>query len=114
MTMLRDVVAEGTGTLAQLPGYTIAGKTGTAQKASPHGGYSKTKYVASFVGIAPASNPRLVVLVEIDEPHNLIWGGSVAAPAFQQIARFDLQYLEVSPDDPKSLVSARATASAGN
>lgn len=112
MTMLRDVVAEGTGTLAQLPGYTVAGKTGTAQKPSPHGGYSKTKYVASFVGIVPASRPRLVVLVEIDEPHNLIWGGSVAAPAFQQIARFDLQYLEVSPDDPKSLVAARVTASA--
>ena len=100
MTMLRDVVAEGTGTYAAIPGYQVAGKTGTAQKPDPHGGYSSDKYVASFVGIVPASRPRLVVLVAVDEPHGAIWGGVVAAPAFQQIARFDLQYLEVPPDAP--------------
>ena len=100
MTMLKDVVAEGTGIYAAIPGYQVAGKTGTAQKPDPRGGYSSYKYVASFVGIVPASRPRLVVLVAVDEPRDAIWGGVVAAPAFEQIARFDLQYLEVPPDAP--------------
>jgi cell division protein FtsI (penicillin-binding protein 3) len=100
MMMLKDVVAEGTGTYAAIPGYQVAGKTGTAQKPDERGGYSADRYVASFVGIVPASRPRLVVLVAVDEPRGAIWGGVVAAPAFQQIARFDLQYLEVPPDAP--------------
>ena len=100
MLMLKDVVAEGTGTYAAMPGYQVAGKTGTAQKPDSHGGYATGRYVASFVGIVPASRPRLVVLVTVDEPRGAIWGGVVAAPAFQQIARFDLQYLEVPPDAP--------------
>jgi len=100
MMMLKDVVAEGTGTYAAMPGYQVAGKTGTAQKPDSHGGYATGRYVASFVGIVPASRPRLVVLVTVDEPRGAIWGGVVAAPAFQQIARFDLQYLEVPPDAP--------------
>lgn len=100
MLMLKDVVAEGTGTYAAMPGYQVAGKTGTAQKPDSHGGYATGRYVASFVGIVPASRPRLVILVMVDEPQNAIWGGVVAAPAFQQIARFDLQYLEVPPDAP--------------
>jgi cell division protein FtsI (penicillin-binding protein 3) len=98
MTMMKDVVAEGTGQYAAIPGYQVAGKTGTAQKPDSRGGYAKGRYVASFVGIVPASRPRLVVLVTVDEPQGAIWGGVVAAPAFQQIARFDLQYLEVPPD----------------
>ena len=98
-TMLRRVVGEGgTGTEAAIPGYTVAGKTGTAQKPDPRGGYSSTKYVASFVGFVPASKPELVVLVSVDEPGRAIWGGTVAAPAFAAIARFALQYLEVPPD----------------
>jgi cell division protein FtsI (penicillin-binding protein 3) len=100
MLMLKDVVAEGTGQYAAMPGYQVAGKTGTAQKPDSHGGYATGRYVASFVGIVPASRPRLVVLVTVDEPQGAIWGGVVAAPAFQQIARFDLQYLEVPPDAP--------------
>jgi cell division protein FtsI (penicillin-binding protein 3) len=100
MLILKDVVAEGTGQYAAMPGYQVAGKTGTAQKPDSHGGYATGRYVASFVGIVPASRPRLVVLVTVDEPHGAIWGGVVAAPAFQQIARFDLQYLEVPPDGP--------------
>jgi cell division protein FtsI (penicillin-binding protein 3) len=100
MLMLKDVVAEGTGTYAATPGYQVAGKTGTAQKPDAHGGYATGRYVASFVGIVPASRPRLVILVMVDEPQNAIWGGVVAAPAFQQIASFDLQYLEVPPDAP--------------
>ena len=100
-TLLRGVVDEGgTGTAAAIPGYYVAGKTGTAQKPDPRGGYSSSKYVASFVGFVPATKPRLVVLVNVDEPRGSIWGGVVAAPAFQQIARFALQYLEVPPDAP--------------
>ena len=99
--MLRRVVDDGgTGTAAGLPGYYVAGKTGTAQKPDSRGGYSSSRYVASFVGFVPASAPRLVILVTVDEPRLAIWGGVVAAPAFQQIARFGLQYLEVPPDAP--------------
>jgi cell division protein FtsI (penicillin-binding protein 3) len=87
-----------------VPGYKVAGKTGTAAKPDPvNGGYSTSKYIASFVGIVPATSPRLVILVTVDEPAAAIWGGVVAAPAFQQIAGFDLQYLEIPPDDPASL-----------
>ena len=97
-TMLRGVVSDqGTAELAAIPGYAVAGKTGTAQKAGPHG-YIPGAYVATFVGMVPASRPRLLVLVTIDEPHGQISGGLVAAPAFEQIASFDLQYLEVPPD----------------
>ena len=101
-TMLRLVVTEGTGTLAAVPGYTVAGKTGTAAKPEPEGGYSESRYVASFVGFVPATKPRLVILVTVDEPRGTIWGGVVAAPAFAEIARFDLQYLEVQPDSPSA------------
>ena len=96
--MLQNVVLEGTGTLAAVPGYKVAGKTGTAQKPDSHGGYASGRYVASFIGMVPASSPRLVILVSVDEPQGAIWGGSVAAPAFAQIAAYDLQYLEVPPD----------------
>jgi cell division protein FtsI (penicillin-binding protein 3) len=98
MAMLKNVVAEGTGTLAAVPGYQVAGKTGTAAKPDPQGGYSDTRYVASFVGVVPAKDPRLVVLVSIDEPHGAIWGGVVAAPAFSDIARSSLVELEIAPD----------------
>jgi cell division protein FtsI (penicillin-binding protein 3) len=98
MSMLRDVVIEGTGTEAEVEGYQVAGKTGTAAKPDPRGGYSTSRYVASFVGVVPASAPRLVVMVTVDEPRGAIWGGVVAAPAFQQIANFALQYLEIAPD----------------
>ncbi len=105
MGMLKNVVAEGTGTLAAVPGYQVAGKTGTAAKPDPNGGYSTSRYVASFVGVVPASRPRLVILVSVDEPRGAIWGGVVAAPAFAQIAKFDLQYLDggVPPDAPATM-----------
>ncbi len=97
-SMLKGVVSDlGTAELAAIPGYTVAGKTGTAQKPGPNG-YIPGAYVATFVGMAPASNPGLVVLVSVDEPHGQIYGGTVAAPAFEQIASFDLQYLEVPPN----------------
>jgi cell division protein FtsI (penicillin-binding protein 3) len=95
--MLRDVVIEGTGTKAEIPGYEVAGKTGTAAVPLPTGGYSDEKYVASFVGYVPAGNPQLLVLVTVDEPQGAIFGGMVAAPIFQEIAKFDLQYLEILP-----------------
>jgi cell division protein FtsI/penicillin-binding protein 2 len=96
--MLREVVEEGSGTAAQVPGYHIAGKTGTAAKPDENGGYSDSRYVASFVGFVPAKNPRLVTLVTVDEPRGAIWGGVVAAPAFAEIAKFAVQYLEIPPD----------------
>ncbi|MGE5690704.1 MAG: peptidoglycan D,D-transpeptidase FtsI family protein [Pseudomonadota bacterium] len=81
-TLLRGVVDEGgTGTAAAIPGYYVAGKTGTAQKPEPGGGYSSTRYVASFVGFVPATKPRLVVLVNVDEPPRALRGGGGAAPA---------------------------------
>ena len=110
--MFRNVVLEGTGTEAAIPGYTVAGKTGTANKAE--NGVYVSKYVASFVGLVPARKPRLAILVMVDEPRGQIWGGVVAAPIFRDIARFALQYLEVPPDAPESkrssgLVAALAT-----
>jgi cell division protein FtsI/penicillin-binding protein 2 len=107
--MFRDVVVEGTGTEAAIPGYTVAGKTGTANK--PENGRYVSKYVASFVGLVPARKPRLAVLVMVDEPHGQIWGGVVAAPIFRDIARFALQYLEVPPDAPESKRSSSLVAS---
>ena len=96
-SMLSNVVADGTGTAAQIPGYVVAGKTGTAQKALPNGGgYSKVNYVASFIGMVPARDPQLVVAVVVDEPHPY-WGGTVAAPAFEKIASYALQRLEIAP-----------------
>ena len=102
LSMLRGVVREGTGTEAAVPGYTVAGKTGTAAKIEPSGRYSTTRYVASFVGLVPATKPRLVVMVMVDEPRGSIYGGVVAAPAFKEIARFNLQHLEIPPDAPTS------------
>jgi cell division protein FtsI (penicillin-binding protein 3) len=97
--MLQGVLAAGgTASEAAIPGYTLAGKTGTAQKPDPvNGGYSKYKYVASFIGFAPAKKPRLEVAVMVDEPQGAIFGGVVAAPAFQKILQFALPYLKVPP-----------------
>jgi len=109
--MLGGVVNDpgATGNEAKIPGYTVAGKTGTGQVATAHG-YSDTDYTASFVGMVPASHPRLVVLVKVDDPRGSIFGGVVAAPAFAAIAKFDLQYLEVPPDAPKTLDATNLSA----
>jgi len=95
--MLEGVLGpEGTAPEAAVAGYDIAGKTGTAEK--PEGGeYSKDKYVASFVGFAPAQDPRLLVAVIVDEPKLVHSGGAVAAPAFEKIASFALPYLGIAP-----------------
>jgi cell division protein FtsI/penicillin-binding protein 2 len=98
LQMLKGVVSDvGTAQAAEILGYSVAGKTGTAQVPGPHG-YEPGQYVATFVGMVPASDPRLVVLVSVDRPTRAIFGGVVAAPAFAKIAGFDLQYLEVPPD----------------
>ncbi|HET8969076.1 MAG TPA: penicillin-binding protein 2, partial [Gaiellaceae bacterium] len=107
LSMLRGVVVEGTGTEAAIPGYTVAGKTGTAAKIEPSGSYSTSRYVASFVGLVPASKPKLVVMVMVDEPRGGFYGGVVAAPAFREIARFNLQYLEIPQDAPKTAAATR-------
>jgi cell division protein FtsI/penicillin-binding protein 2 len=96
--MLEGVLGPGgTASGAAIEGYDLAGKTGTAQKPDPQGGYSKTQYVASFVGFAPARHPKLLATVMVDEPKGEIYGGQVAAPAWKQIMNFALQYLKISP-----------------
>jgi cell division protein FtsI (penicillin-binding protein 3) len=95
--MLEGVLAAGgTAAEASVDGYTLAGKTGTAEKAE-NGTYSKTDFVASFIGYAPARNPRLLVSVMVDEPRGDIYGGTVAAPAFERIMEFALPYLKIPP-----------------
>jgi len=104
LAMLQAVVEDGTGKEAALDEYTVAGKTGTAQKLDPATGrYSHQKVVASFVGAVPAEQPRLVILVVIDDPETLRWGGSVAAPAFREIARDALKYLQVPPSPTRDV-----------
>jgi cell division protein FtsI (penicillin-binding protein 3) len=97
--MLRGVTIEGgTGVMANVDGFEVAGKTGTAQKVDPvQGGYAAKKRVASFVGFVPANDPRLVALVLIDEPQVNVYGGVVAAPAFRNIAQAALRHLAVAP-----------------
>jgi cell division protein FtsI (penicillin-binding protein 3) len=96
-SMLEGVLAAGgTAEEAQVEGYTLAGKTGTAEKAIK-GGYSKTDFVASFIGYAPAKNPQLLVAVMVDTPRGDIYGGTVAAPAFERIMEFALPYLKIPP-----------------
>jgi cell division protein FtsI (penicillin-binding protein 3) len=93
--MLEGVLGpEGTASEVSVPGYSLAGKTGTAQVAE-NGGYSETKYVASFIGFAPAMHPKFLAAVIVDQPEGEIYGGSVAAPAFGEIAAFSLPYLGV-------------------
>ena len=95
--IMEGVVEEGTAKKAQIGGYTIAGKTGTAHKAIP-GGYSATDYNASFVGFLPSRNPTLTVVVVIDSPHgNGYMGGAVAAPIFKKIAEASLRHLGIAP-----------------
>jgi cell division protein FtsI (penicillin-binding protein 3) len=107
--MLEGVVLNGTGTKAQLDGYTSAGKTGTAQKIDPTTGrYSATQLIASFVGFAPINNPAVTILVQLDSPVGLHEGGSVAAPVFKRIAEQVLPYLNVPHDIPVSPATLRA------
>jgi cell division protein FtsI (penicillin-binding protein 3) len=99
LTIMQGVTEDGTAKAAAIPGYPVAGKTGTAQKVSG-GRYDPSKFLASFVGIVPADKPRLVIAVMIDEPQGTHYGGLVAAPAFKAIAEAALRYLGVAPSEP--------------
>ncbi len=92
--------ADGTATRARVPGFRVAGKTGTAQKVDAvTGGYSADKRVGSFVGFLPVEAPRVVILVTIDEPEKGIYGGLTAAPVFSRVAAQTMQYLKVTPSE---------------
>ena len=99
LAMMREVVVGGSGEKASLPGYPVAGKTGTAQRPAAGGGYEPGAYVASFVGAVPVPSPRIAVLVIVDRPGGVYSGGDVAAPPFREIARQVLWYLRVPPVD---------------
>ena len=99
VTMLTAVVSEqGTGSRAAIPGYSVAGKTGTVHKSSK-GGYEEDKYISVFAGMAPASDPRLVLVVMVNQPNRGVYfGGEVAAPIFSKIMGGALRILNISPD----------------
>jgi len=112
-SILKDVVEKGTGTWAQVANYTVAGKTGTAQKIRPRGGYDAFRHVASFVGFFPADKPKLLIAVMIDEPRGLQWGGLVAGPVFKEISRHLVAYLGIPPGPQKVYAFAKAGAGEG-
>ena len=105
---LSDVVSKrGTAIQARVEGYTVAGKTGTAQKINPHGGYLNDRYIVSFAGYLPAENPSLAALVVVDDAHvasSANYGGLVAAPVFSKIGEASARYLDLpmSPTEAKS------------
>jgi len=106
-TILKGVVAEGTGAKAAIPGFRVAGKTGTAQKIDVRTGtYSDSQFVGSFVGFVPAEAPRLAMIVMIDEPEGEYWGGTVAAPVFRRVGEQVLTYMGVSRDDQVRIAMA--------
>lgn len=111
-TMLALVVEDGTGRKAAVDGYPVAGKTGTARKPQPNGGYQDAAgnyhYVATFVGFAPVEHPELSIIVVVDEPSSTIFGGSASAPVFAQLARYGLRQLQIPP------VTVPTTAGAGD
>ncbi|MDD5097815.1 MAG: penicillin-binding transpeptidase domain-containing protein, partial [Candidatus Omnitrophica bacterium] len=92
--ILTGVVEEGTGRLAKVSGFSAAGKTGTAQKLEANGTYSHDKFIATFIGFAPAEDPLLAIVVTVDEPHPVYFGGVVAAPVFQQVAGDAIRYIK--------------------
>lgn len=97
--IMRTVITEGgTGVQADVDGYSVCGKTGTAQKLARNGGYANDRYIASFLGLVPTQRPALAILVVVDEPKVINYGGTVAAPAFRQIAKETLGYLNIMPD----------------
>ena len=114
---LAAVVSQGgTAPLAKVDGFRVAGKTGTAQKVSPHGGYAQGKYVASFVGFLPVEDPRFVCLVLFDEPKvssSMAYGGLIAAPIFSRIGERAARYLDLVPSLRAEAVSVTACNAPG-
>src|SRR6185369_2128490 len=104
--------AGGTAPLAQVPGYRVAGKTGTAYKPEA-GGYAEHKYVSSFVGFGPVSDPRFIVAVMLDEPQGVkYFGGDVGAPVFASVMGAALRMMAVAPDAPGTLAVPAGTVNA--
>ena len=109
--MLEAVVTEGTGASAAVPGYTVAGKTGTAQKARPGGGgYKGGGYVGSFIGYLPAEDPQVLICITVDQPTNAIYGGVVAGPSFSRIGRFAVSHLKIPPSSVSATEAAGSSA----
>jgi cell division protein FtsI (penicillin-binding protein 3) len=109
--MVAVTEGQGTGVEAAMPGFRVAGKTGTAQKADPATGrYAADRFTSSFVGFVPAERPRVAIAVVLDEPALVRWGGFVAAPAFRRIAEMSLRYLGVVPKEGASASPASAAA----
>ena len=102
--ILIGVVENGTGKLAKIPDFTAAGKTGTAQKVEPNGTYSHSKFVASFIGFAPAEDPQIAVVVTVDEPRGSYYGGTVSAPVFKSVAAEVLKYLKTKQSSQDAVV----------
>ena len=100
LEMMENVVLKGGGSLAQIKGYRVAGKTGTAEKLKDTGGYAEGEYIASFVGIAPVENPRFIALVLVDTPNSVYYGSQVAAPVFKEIMQQTLVLFGVEPSSP--------------
>ncbi|MEW6609568.1 MAG: penicillin-binding transpeptidase domain-containing protein [bacterium] len=98
--MLTKVVTDGTGESAQINGYEIAGKTATAQKVDANGKYSPDKFIASFIGYLPADDPKVIILVIVDEPKGTYWGGTIAAPTFKKVAKRIISYMGILPTKP--------------
>ena len=92
--ILTGVIEEGTGRLGKVFGFSAAGKTGTAQKLEPNGSYSHNKFIASFIGFSPAEDPILTIVITVDEPHPVYFGGVVAAPVFQKVASDAIRYIK--------------------
>jgi cell division protein FtsI (penicillin-binding protein 3) len=101
--MLASVVASGTGRRANVKGLTVAGKTGTAQKLEPNGRYSHSRFVASFVGFVPVPDAKLVIVVNMDEPRPVYFGGSVSAPMFRRMVEELRSYLELPKESEETL-----------
>jgi cell division protein FtsI (penicillin-binding protein 3) len=101
--ILIGVIEKGTGKLAKIPNFTAAGKTGTAQKIEPSGAYSHNKFVASFIGFAPAQDPEIAVVVTVDEPRGYYFGGVVCAPVFKNVVADVLRYLKTKQTEREIL-----------
>jgi cell division protein FtsI (penicillin-binding protein 3) len=100
--MLEEVTEDGTAVAARIPGYTVAGKTGTAQIPDANGGYADSAWSATFVGFAPAQNPALTTFVMLSHP-DLIYGGLASAPVFSAIMRYALRHFDIAPTGGQGL-----------
>jgi stage V sporulation protein D (sporulation-specific penicillin-binding protein) len=99
LELMRQVVQKGSGRRAQMDWFSVGGKTGTAQKAAVGGrGYLKGRYIASFIGLAPLAEPKIMAMVIIDDPRGVIWGETVGGPVFKMVVEHALRYLNVRPD----------------